>query len=249
MQPPLKRKADRVRIPPPEPLGSTNIRTYNYVMPSILQDENAVRLAVGTTNCMRDCLIALGLRAAGGNYQALVRAARKFNIALKRGEPSTGIERARLAITRPLEEVMVENSNYNRSQLKKRLIRDGILKNECFNCGLGPFWENSPLSLHLEHKNGIHNDHRLENLCLLCPNCHSQTSTFAGRNSKYGKAKRDKLFIKSTKIKRKYYTRTNWPEYTDLVAEVSATSKSYVARRLNVSEAAVRKRLRKYASE
>lgn len=48
---------------------------------------------------------------------------------------------------------------------------------------MGPSWNGQPLVLQLEHKNGINNDNRLENLAFICPNCHSQTPTYAGRNS------------------------------------------------------------------
>ena len=84
----------------------------------------------------------------------------------------------------PLNEVMVENSTYARSCLKKRLLKDGILKNECSECGVKDIWNNKPISIQLDHINGIYNDHRLENLRMLCPNCHSQTGTFAGKNNR-----------------------------------------------------------------
>lgn len=52
----------------------------------------------------------------------------------------------------------------------------------CNSCGQKPFWNGKPLTLTLEHKNGVFNDHRLENLEILCGHCHSQTDTFAGRS-------------------------------------------------------------------
>jgi hypothetical protein len=76
---------------------------------------------------------------------------------------------------------LVENSTYNRTSLKARLIKNGTLKNVCSNCGISQ-WNGKEISLHLEHINGINNDNRIENLCLLCPNCHSQTDTYAGKN-------------------------------------------------------------------
>lgn len=83
-----------------------------------------------------------------------------------------------------LEEILVKDSPYkNRTRLKERLLKEGLLKNICYKCGQKPFHNGKPLKLQLEHMNGINNDHRLENLCLLCPNCHSQTDTYAGKNS------------------------------------------------------------------
>ncbi len=77
-----------------------------------------------------------------------------------------------------LEEVLVVNSKYDRQLLKRRLIEKGIWKEVCSACGLGPKWNSNWLCLHVDHINGVPTDHRLENLRLLCPNCHSQTETY-----------------------------------------------------------------------
>ena len=80
---------------------------------------------------------------------------------------------------RPLDELLARGkSRYN---IKLRLLRAGILTNRCEECGLSE-WRGKPLSIQIDHVNGIRNDHRLENLRMLCPNCHSQTETFASRN-------------------------------------------------------------------
>ncbi|MBV9700071.1 MAG: HNH endonuclease, partial [Candidatus Eremiobacteraeota bacterium] len=57
----------------------------------------------------------------------------------------------------------------------------GVLTNVCQDCGLTE-WRGRPLIIQIDHRNGVHNDHRLENLRMLCPNCHSQTDTYAARN-------------------------------------------------------------------
>jgi 5-methylcytosine-specific restriction endonuclease McrA len=81
-----------------------------------------------------------------------------------------------------IEEILVENSIYtNRNFLKKRLIKEGYKEYKCEICGINS-WMGKELSLQLDHINGINNDNRIENLRLLCPNCHSQTETFSGRN-------------------------------------------------------------------
>ena len=71
---------------------------------------------------------------------------------------------------------------YKTTKLKVRLINEGIVDQKCVWCGITDTWNDKPVVLHLDHINGIHNDHRLENLRLLCPNCHSQTDTWCGRN-------------------------------------------------------------------
>jgi 5-methylcytosine-specific restriction endonuclease McrA len=70
-----------------------------------------------------------------------------------------------------------------RGHVKVRLLREGLLSNQCEHCGLTE-WRGRPLSMHIDHINGVRDDHRLENLRMLCPNCHSQTETYGGRNAK-----------------------------------------------------------------
>jgi hypothetical protein len=84
-----------------------------------------------------------------------------------------------------LEDLLVENRKQtNRGYLKARLLKEGLLENKCYgiNCNITDSWLGKPLVLQLEHINGHNKDNRIENLCLLCPNCHSQTPTFAGKS-------------------------------------------------------------------
>ena len=74
--------------------------------------------------------------------------------------------------------------SYGTSKVKNRLIKEGIMKCECVWCGIMDTWNGKPIVLHLDHINGVNNDHRLENLRLLCPNCHSQTDTYAGKGKR-----------------------------------------------------------------
>lgn len=92
--------------------------------------------------------------------------------------------------TRSFENILVENSSYlNTVNLKQKLLKSNLLNYECSICKITE-WENKPLSLQLDHINGISNDNRIENLRLLCPNCHSQTETYAGKKKKAPKEKK-----------------------------------------------------------
>jgi 5-methylcytosine-specific restriction endonuclease McrA len=84
---------------------------------------------------------------------------------------------------RPFDDLLTIERRTQRTHLKMRLLRAGLLRAECFECGLTE-WRGRPLSLELDHVNGTKLDTRLENLRLLCPNCHSQTETYAGRNKR-----------------------------------------------------------------
>ena len=127
---------------------------------------------------------SLGFEPTRTSYRILRAAMRTAEL------PAEGFEAAHEAMRRAarprhrmrLDQILVANSTYRSvATLKRRLVDEGILAPECAFCGIDT-WRGMPLSLHLDHINGIRNDHRLGNLRLLCPNCHSQTETFAGRN-------------------------------------------------------------------
>jgi HNH endonuclease len=83
-------------------------------------------------------------------------------------------------VAMPIDQLLVMGAARNRLHLKKRLLAAGLKNPRCEDCGLDS-WRGMSLSLTLHHVNGIRDDNRLENLRLLCPNCHSQTPNFAGR--------------------------------------------------------------------
>lgn len=149
---------------------------------SILRNKNKLQKAVLESNSIKECLEKLGLRAAGGNYKQLIKWCNIHNIKVPRSSIKYTMRGIKGKI--PLKEILIKNSTYSRYHLKKRLISEGILKNSCNICSLSCYWNNIPISLQLDHINGIYNDNRIENLRLLCPNCHSQTETFAGKNLK-----------------------------------------------------------------
>jgi Zn finger protein HypA/HybF involved in hydrogenase expression len=94
------------------------------------------------------------------------------------------VQRGALAprnVKKSVSEVLASRSS--RWCKKAKLIREGVLESRCSECGIHD-WRNKPLVIQIDHVNGNKDDWRLENLRMLCPNCHSQTETFSGRNLK-----------------------------------------------------------------
>ena len=143
--------------------------------------EEAVRKSLAIAGVCRE----LNMKACGGNYKTLHAKFKEWEIdtshftgaAWNQGEKFTPFGK-----TYELVDALVENSPYKSSNnLKKRLFKEGIKTKQCEECGIVE-WNGKEITLELEHINGDNTDNRLENLKILCPNCHSQTTTF--RNKK-----------------------------------------------------------------
>ena len=211
----------------------------------------------------REVLFKIGYNTNGsGGYSLVKQQLKKRNILIPRYHYYGKSDKT---TKYSLNEILIENSQYtNRAVLKKRLIKEGLLEYKC-KCGNTGIWKRKKLSLQLEHKNGINNDNRLENLEFLCPNCHSQSKTFAGKNNKCSiKKKRKKLQTKrinycscGAQIKNRSYKcqkchyenlrkikiRPNYDELINLVSMIgyTATGKKY-----GVSDNTIRKWIKNY---
>lgn len=137
------------------------------------------REIVANNTTYSDCLRALGLGTKGGSStDILKRRIKELECSTEHFGRSCGGKQAK----HDLVDVLVENSTYaNISSLKRRLVRENVLEYKCAICGISE-WLGKEISLQLDHINGINNDHRAENLRFLCPNCHSQTNTYGGKN-------------------------------------------------------------------
>jgi len=168
-----------------------NIEPRNYIISgytrskSVYNDEELIK-AVAECTSVAKVLERFGLKPSGGNYTKINRRIKELNLDTRhfkgshdwaRGQKSTFVRK------RALSEIMVKDSVYTTSMLRRRLISEGIFPHRCMSCGLDT-WLDQKIPLEIDHINGDRYDNRLENLRLLCPNCHALTSTYRGKNKK-----------------------------------------------------------------
>lgn len=227
--------------------------------------------AVKKNFSLRSTLKSLGLVPAGGNYKIAVNYIKELNLDISHWV-RTGPAKPNFQ-AKDFSEILIENSVFNNNHLKHRLLKNNLLEYKCYNCGVDE-WLGNHLSLHLDHINGINNDNRLENLRLLCPNCHSQTTTYAGKNM--GKYITYQNSLKICKFKNKLIKKSEnfcvdcgtkislgcqrckacatmqqkkkieWMPYEELKKILETTSYVALAKKLGVSDNAIRKRLAVY---
>jgi hypothetical protein len=167
--------------------------------------------------------------------------------------------------------VMVEDSTYSRGKLKRRLLAAGLMDPICEMCGQDETWRGRRLSMILDHVNGASDDHRLENLRMLCPNCNATLETHCGRNVPRERACAScrQMFVPNSSLHR-YCSTACWgkiaadkyrgtahpetrkverPPYEQLLSDVAEMSMLAVGRKYGVSDNAVRKWLRWYEAQ
>lgn len=140
--------------------------------------------AVASSTSYRQVLSRLGLKNTGGNYRQVQNYIQELNIGISHflGQAwNKGRVCPRMPVL-PLEQVLRVGSRYQSFKLKKRLFLQGLKQPVCELCNWAQVAPDGRIPVELDHINGDHSDNRLENLRILCPNCHSLQPTHRGLN-------------------------------------------------------------------
>lgn len=203
---------------------------------------------VEKSNTISEALNKIGLDNKGGNFKTFNRVISFYDIDVSHFTNGASYVLNKLNTKKPINELLVKNSSYNRSHLKKRLIENGMLKNTCSICGLSDKWNGLNINMILDHKNGISNDNRIENLRMVCPNCNSQLDTHCGKHKKRKKyfcecgveiTKASNKCIKCSGIDKRVIN--NRPNKEELVSLIEQFGYSGTGRIYGVSGNAVKK--------
>lgn len=159
-----------------------SIKTRKKSSPIWLLPENEFIELIRTSKRIKDVLAFFGLLCKGGNFRTVTSRIQNLGLDTSHFLTRTASSTYTRSPTKEnTQDKFIENSETARKDIKRYIIKLNLIPYECEECKNNGNWNQKPLSLQLEHKNGVSNDNRLENLCFLCPNCHSQTETYAGK--------------------------------------------------------------------
>jgi len=141
--------------------------------------------AVAESVNVRQVLLKMNIAAQGGNYRVFYRRAERLGLDTSHFTGAAWNGGKVFGPKKSLEYYLVRNCQHiiTSHALRKRLIREGIKAAQCEQC-LNTVWQEQPIPLELDHIDGDHTNNLLDNLRLLCPNCHAQTSTYRSKNRK-----------------------------------------------------------------
>jgi Zn finger protein HypA/HybF involved in hydrogenase expression len=148
--------------------------------------DQQLKNAVVTSTSYREVIKKLCLIPAGGNYVQVKAKIRELALDTSHftGARWNVGKKYHTKIRPPLAELLIQNSTAQSFKLKKRLFEENIKTAVCELCGWAKMSEDGRIPVELDHINGVHTDNRLENLRILCPNCHSLQPTHRGKNKK-----------------------------------------------------------------
>ncbi|GGS47277.1 HNH endonuclease signature motif containing protein [Streptomyces cinerochromogenes] len=142
--------------------------------------------AVAASTNLCEVLRHLGLEVVGGHHTHISRRIKAYGIDTSHFTPVVRTERMRHNRRRRTpEEILVEDTSAHAPRIPSQRLKRAMIElgaeERCALCGTEPIWLGERLPLEVDHLDGNWRNNRVENLRLLCPNCHSTTDTYRGR--------------------------------------------------------------------
>jgi hypothetical protein len=230
--------------------AKASLNDLKYINIDIKYEENNLKNIINSSKNYRECVKKLGLTLTGNNNITLKKYINLYNI-----NTSHFINENNFKTKIDLKNILIINSDYNRVQLKERLYKEGLKQRCCELCGQGEEWNGKKMSLILDHKNGVNNDNRIENLRIVCPNCNATLDTHCGKNRskknikkiEYGFNVDDDVNFRNIQTKEKIHAQFNnrkikeRPDKEVLLNEIERLGYSGTGRKYGVSDNAIRK--------
>ena len=167
------------------PQVSVRIRLGAHMNIKYIYNKEELEIIVKRCYTIASVCRILKIIPSGGNYKTLKNKFKLYNIDISHFKGrgwNTGTAFKEFKPKIPLNLILVENSKYTNSyRLKLRLFSENIKHKKCEVCD-NIKWLGKEIPLELHHINGINSDHRLNNLMILCPNCHAQTDNYRSKN-------------------------------------------------------------------
>ncbi len=263
----LRKRCEELNISPPKKYNNGNDELLmDYEKRKIITNNDIIQ-ACSVNISRRSVLKHLGLNCKiGVNIKWINDKIKKLNIDTAHWLGSAYLKGKTHSRNKkiPIADILVINGPFaGTTYLKKRLINDKVLDKSCSRCGISN-WMDESISLHLHHINGNREDNRLENLQLLCPNCHSQTSTYCGKKNKNNN-KNSAYSLKITcktcgaiicdsatcckKCFAKTMEKIHWPPTNELIKMINDSNYVQVGKLLGVTDKAIKKRIKNHPND
>lgn len=210
--------------------------------------------AVKNSICWKDALQRMGIPPAGGNWKTFKDAVHRLGIDTSHFDQYAAVSRTE---TSPASYYIENRVNVPSWKLLKKLLNEGYKENRCEVCGITE-WNGKPITLQLHHIDGDHLNNSLENLQVICPNCHSQTDNFRGKANRTEKPKRyckecgqelktNGVTGLCSRCVQKLHIKHNHPSNEELLRVFEEHDRNYsaTARHYGVSDTCIRKWLKK----